>query len=83
MQDWGRAHLSELEPANSKAVEDIPAVYAAAVAAVEQYGWEAIHGRKQEWTALHWSAAAGHVEVCHRLLVAMANPEQLDQSGAQ
>lgn len=49
MQDWGRAHLSnELEVSNSKAVEDIPAVYAAAVAAVEQYGWEAIHGRAQE-----------------------------------
>ena len=116
--------------------------YQAAVAAIEQYGWQAIHGDAQaqictffskklredhemtihlikchitgmggwtprfllvyhisdshpfadsskktsdapfeEWTALHWSAVEGNLEVCHRLLIALANPLQVDQAG--
>ena len=36
---------------------------------------------RKEWTALHWSAVEGNLEVCHRLLIALANPLQADQSG--
>lgn len=35
----------------------------------------------EEWTALHWSAVEGNLEVCHRLLIALANPLQVDQAG--
>ncbi|OLP96683.1 hypothetical protein AK812_SmicGene21053 [Symbiodinium microadriaticum] len=34
-------------------------VLAAAVTAVENYGWQAVHEGRREWTALHWAASEG------------------------
>eukprot|EP00434_Breviolum_minutum_P038655 symbB.v1.2.034296.t1/scaffold4400.1/size40136/1 len=87
IDDWGKSHLPlasdepEEAPVYRRPLPDVPPVYQAAVAAIEQYGWQAIHGDAQEWTALHWSAVEGNLEVCHRLLIALANPLQVDQAG--
>lgn len=87
---WGKSHLPSSRDAESqkqafagyrRPLLDVPPVYQTAVAAIEQYGWQAIHGDAEEWTALHWSAVEGNLEVCHRLLIALANPLQADQSG--
>ncbi|CAE8733841.1 unnamed protein product, partial [Polarella glacialis] len=60
----------------------IPPVYQAAIQAVETYGWEEIHPTESaEWTALHWAASAGQLEVCSRLLAAAADPRQPDHTG--
>lgn len=91
INDWGKSHLPSMaRDAESqkqafagyrRPLLDVPPVYQTAVAAIEQYGWQAIHGDAEEWTALHWSAVEGNLEVCHRLLIALANPLQADQSG--
>merc|ERR1712217_1024556 len=61
--------------------DTIPPVYVAAVAAVERYGWAAVHGGRSEWTALHWAAAEGQAEICARLLRCGADPKQPDNFG--
>jgi len=59
----------------------IPQVYANAIAAVERYGWGVVHYNGPEWTALHWAASEGYVEICKRLLQAAANPFDVDDCG--
>jgi len=59
----------------------LPKVYAAAVAAVERYGWRAVHEGEPEWTALHWAAAEGRDDICSRLLRCNADPRQPDSCG--
>lgn len=59
----------------------VPPVYAAAIAAVERYGWETVHGGDFEWTALHWAAAEGRAAICARLLRCSADPGQPDNLG--
>jgi hypothetical protein len=59
----------------------IPPVYASAIAAVERYGWETVHGGEAEWTALHWAAAEGRAQICERLLNCRADPVQPDNLG--
>jgi len=60
---------------------DIPSVYVSAIAAVERYGWETVHGGENEWTALHWAAAEGRASICARLLDCAADPCQPDNLG--
>ncbi|CAE8693772.1 unnamed protein product [Polarella glacialis] len=62
-------------------VEVLPPVLAAAVSAVERYGWHAVHEGKSEWTALHWAAIEGRSAVCMRLLQHRADPLQPDNVG--
>ena len=59
----------------------MPAVYAAALAAVERYGWDAVHAGEREWTALHWAAAEGRTGICRRLIQSRADPRQPDNLG--
>ncbi|CAE8658598.1 unnamed protein product [Polarella glacialis] len=59
----------------------VPPVYVTALKAIERYGWSAIHGSTNEWTALHWAASEGHLALCARLLAASADPRQPDHSG--
>ncbi|CAE7246783.1 TNKS [Symbiodinium necroappetens] len=56
-------------------------VLAAAVTAVENYGWQAVHEGRREWTALHWAASEGNKALCARLLLHDADPSQVDQAG--
>ncbi|CAE7777822.1 ANKRD52 [Symbiodinium pilosum] len=56
-------------------------VLAAAVTAVEKYGWQAVHEGRKEWTALHWAASDGNSALCARLLSHDADPAQVDQAG--
>merc|ERR1719473_2606987 len=59
----------------------IPPVYASAIAAVERYGWETVHGNEAEWTALHWAASEGRAQICERPLQCRADPSQPDNLG--
>ncbi|CAK9096321.1 unnamed protein product [Durusdinium trenchii] len=59
----------------------IPPVIAASVEAVENYGWQAMHGGQNDWTALHWAAAEGRQVLCARLLRDNADPAQADDTG--
>eukprot|EP00928_Gymnodinium_smaydae_P039249 TRINITY_DN26847_c0_g7_i1.p1 TRINITY_DN26847_c0_g7~~TRINITY_DN26847_c0_g7_i1.p1 ORF type:complete len:704 (-),score=67.15 TRINITY_DN26847_c0_g7_i1:11-2065(-) len=59
----------------------VPTVYAAAISAVERFGWEKVHGGNAEWTALHWAASVGRTEICARLLKANGDPRQPDHVG--
>lgn len=61
--------------------DDVPAVYAAAVAAVERFGWDTVHAGEREWTALHWAASEGRASIVRRLLAQSANPRQPDNLG--
>lgn len=66
---------------NAAADSSLPLVYRSAVHAVECFGWAAIHGETKEWTALHWAAAEGRVDICKRLLASAADPGQPDHTG--
>jgi len=59
----------------------IPPIIAASVEAVENYGWQAMHGGRNDWTALHWAAAEGRHVLCARLLKENADPTQVDDTG--
>lgn len=59
----------------------VPDVYASAIAAVERYGWETVHGGEAVWTALHWAASEGRASICARLLECNADPSQPDNLG--
>jgi len=60
----------------------MPSVYAAAIAAVEHYGWHAVHvPGEAQWTALHWAALEGRASLCERLLNCHADPRQPDDTG--
>lgn len=61
--------------------QQIPAVYASALAVVERYGWMAVHDGRPEWTALHWAASEGRTDVCMRLLHCGAGPLHKDDQG--
>lgn len=76
-----RGSFAQADPPPSKEMLPVPPVYAAALAAVEQYGWEAVHGDAHEWTALHWAATEGRASICQRLLACRANPRQPDAHG--
>lgn len=57
-------------------------MYATAVAAVEHYGWHAVHvPGEAQWTALHWAASEGRSDICKRLLSCRADPRQPDDAG--
>jgi len=61
--------------------DEIPVVYQTAIAAVQRFGWDDIHGRSAEWTALHWAAAEGREDIVSMLLRASADPCQPDHVG--
>lgn len=66
----------------SPSVVAIPPVYATAIAAVEHYGWHAVHSPGEaQWTALHWAASEGRADLCQRLLRCRADPRQPDDTG--
>eukprot|EP00929_Paragymnodinium_shiwhaense_P122210 TRINITY_DN9481_c2_g1_i3.p1 TRINITY_DN9481_c2_g1~~TRINITY_DN9481_c2_g1_i3.p1 ORF type:complete len:1219 (-),score=326.50 TRINITY_DN9481_c2_g1_i3:122-3778(-) len=76
----GRRGIDKAAPSDELA-DALPPVYAAAVAAVERYGWKMVHRGNPEWTALHWAAAEGQYAVCQRLLRCAADPQQQDNMG--
>lgn len=59
----------------------LPPIIAASVEAVESYGWQAMHGGRNDWTALHWAAAEGRQVLCAKLLREKADPAQVDDTG--
>mmetsp|Transcript_44218 Transcript_44218/g.127776 ORF Transcript_44218/g.127776 Transcript_44218/m.127776 type:complete len:629 (-) Transcript_44218:55-1941(-) len=63
---------AEWRPSAREVLRSLPAVYQAAVALVLEHGWEVLHGGahagEPAWTALHWAAAEGRLDVCRLLL---------------
>jgi len=62
----------------------LPRVYEAAVSIVLQHGWHVLHGGENAgpaWTALHWAASEGRLDVCELLLRANADPGHQDEVG--
>merc|ERR1719359_592508 len=62
----------------------LPPVYEAAVSIVLQHGWHVLHGGENAgpaWTALHWAASEGRLDVCDVLLKANADPGHRDELG--
>ncbi|CAJ1448054.1 unnamed protein product, partial [Effrenium voratum] len=73
--------LETMPAREAKEPLSVPPAIAATVAAVESYGWQAVHGGRREWTALHWAAAEGRHVLCERLLQQNADPAQVDEMG--
>jgi len=64
--------------------QSMPHVYEAAVALIVKHGWNALHGGEHAgpaWTALHWAASEGRLDVCEVLLQARADPCLEDDIG--
>lgn len=61
----------------------VPPVYESALRLVLQSGWEALHGANAGpcWSALHWAAAEGRVDVVELLLRSGANLYHQDELG--
>lgn len=62
----------------------LPRVYEAAVAIILQHGWQILHGGENAgpaWTALHWAASEGRLDVCEILLKAKADAGHRDELG--
>jgi len=62
----------------------LPELYEAAITIILEHGWEALHGGEngnREWTALHWAACEGRVDICELLLSAGADAGHLDDLG--
>merc|ERR1719359_1807781 len=62
----------------------LPRVYEAAVSIVLQHGWQVLHDGENAgpaWTALHWAASEGRLDVCDVLLKANADPGHRDELG--
>jgi len=62
----------------------LPSVYRSAIALILEHGWDVLHGGENEgpsWTALHWAACEGRLDVCRLLLQASANPRHTDELG--
>lgn len=62
---------------------EIPNIFASALRAIEQHGWDAVHppGQPAGWTVLHWASAEGRLDVCQRLCAARADVGALDDHG--
>lgn len=69
------------EGCDSPLLQAVPAVYAAAISAIERHGWRALHGGDPEWTALHWAAAERRATICERLMRCGADANQIDCRG--
>jgi hypothetical protein len=64
--------------------QGLPRVYEAAVSIVLQHGWQVLHGGDNAgpaWTALHWAASEGRLDVCDLLLRANADAGHRDELG--
>jgi len=62
----------------------LPEVYEAAIVIILEHGWDALHGGENgnpAWTALHWAAFEGRVDVCELLLAAGADASHPDELG--
>ncbi|CAE7475118.1 ANKRD52 [Symbiodinium natans] len=83
-EEAGEAEVCNLllhHGSSADAQDALHPVLAAAVTAVENYGWQAVHEGRCEWTALHWAASEGNKALCARLLLHDADPTQVDQAG--
>jgi hypothetical protein len=64
--------------------QGLPRVYEAAVSIILHHGWQVLHGGENAgpaWTALHWAASEGRLDVCELLLSAKADQGHLDELG--